>query len=164
MKWLKVKGADPRGPIYVEVPINRMNDLLASGEIEVALPAAPFTDQILGAKTGHVVADYASDLADPFTSYSVWAMARDYRVAHPHVVAAFRAAIRDALADIAADPDAARRTLVTYLKLPEPVAHKIRLVGLVADVTPAQIQWWIDTCRELGLTKGTAKLADILPE
>jgi hypothetical protein len=38
----------------------------------------------------------------------------------------------------------------------------VKLVEFTAEMTPAQMQWWIDACKELGLTKGTATVADVL--
>ena len=68
-----------------------MNDALKNSQIDIALPAAPFTDQILAAKTGTLVADYQADLADPVTIYSAWAMTRSYKAAHPDVAPGFQA-------------------------------------------------------------------------
>ena len=61
---------------YIEVPINQMNDALKNGQVDIALPAAPFTDQISRRRPATMVADYQADLADPVTVYSVWAMLR----------------------------------------------------------------------------------------
>jgi NitT/TauT family transport system substrate-binding protein len=162
MKWLKTKGVDPTQVTYIEVPINQMNDALRSGQVDVALSAAPFTDQILKSQSAYQAADYMSDLADPFTVYSVWAMRRDYIAAHPEVAPAFRASIREAIDWIAKNDEAARRTQITYLHLPEQVALTVKLSEFTADATAAQMQWWIDTCKELGLSKGMATVADIL--
>ena len=164
MKWLKTKGVDPAAVTFIEVPINQMNDALRTGQVDVALPAAPFTDQILKSQTGYQAADYMSDLADPFTIYSVWAMRRDYIAAHPEVAPAFHQSIREAIDWIAKNEEGARRTQITYLKLPEQVALTVKLGEFTADVTPAQMQWWIDTCKELGLTKGSVSAAQVLSQ
>ncbi len=162
MKWLKMKGVDPKSVTYIETPINQMNDALKTGLIDIALPAAPFTDQILQAKTGYSVGDYQADLADPFTVYSVWAMQHDYIKAHPDVAPAFRAALQEAIDWIGKNETEARKTLITYLKLPEPVAMSVKIGGFTSEVTPAQMQWWIDACKELGLSKGDIKVSDVL--
>jgi NitT/TauT family transport system substrate-binding protein len=162
MKWLKMKGIDPKSVTYIETPINQMNDALKNGLVDIALPAAPFTDQILQAKTGYSVGDYQADLADPFTIYSVWAMQRDYIKAHPEVAPAFRASLQEAIEWIDKHETEARKTLVTYLHLPEPVAMSVKIGGFTSEVTAAQMQWWIDACKELGLSKGGIKVADVL--
>lgn len=164
MKWLKNSGVDPAGVTYIEVPINGMNDALRTGAVNAAVAAAPFYGQILAAKTGEKVGDFLGDLADPFTIYSAWAMTRSYMTAHPEVAPAFRASIREAIAWIGENQDAARRTQITYLKLPEKVALGTKMVDFAAEVTPAQMQWWIDACRDLGLIKSDIALKDVLAD
>jgi NitT/TauT family transport system substrate-binding protein len=164
MKWLKDRKVDPNSVTYIETPINQMNDALKNGQVDIALPAAPFTDQILKSGTGYLVADYQADLADPFTVYSVWAMDRNYARGHPEIAPAFRQSLQEAIDFIAKNDAAARQTLVTYLHLPQPVAMSVGLGQFTADMTPAQMQWWIDTCKELGLAKGNVPLADMLAQ
>jgi NitT/TauT family transport system substrate-binding protein len=164
MKWLKDRGVDPASVAFIEVPINQMNDALKDARVDIALPAAPFTDQILAAKTGTLAADYQADLADPFTVYSVWAMERKYATAHPEIAPAFKASIAEAIDWIGEHDAAARQTLVTYLHLPPQVAMSVGLGKFTAEMTPAQMQWWIDACKELGLTKGNVKLADMMAQ
>lgn len=162
MKWLKLKNVDPAKVQYLEVAINQMGDMLRNGQADAALPVEPFAAQIAQSGAGYMVSAFTGDLADPYTFYSVWAMRRSYIASHPEVVPAFKAALREALDWIGKNTDAARRTQMTYLHLPEPVAMTVKLSNMRVDITPDQMQWWIDTCKELGLTKGTVRLTDIL--
>jgi NitT/TauT family transport system substrate-binding protein len=164
MKWLKDRGVDPGSVTFIEIPINQMNDALKDSRIDIALPAAPFTDQILKAGTGALVADYQADLADPVTIYSAWAMTRSYKAAHPEVAPAFKASLREAIDFIAKNEKEARKTLVTYLHLPEPVAMSVGLGTFTADMTEAQMQWWVDACKELGLYKGNLSIKAMVAE
>jgi NitT/TauT family transport system substrate-binding protein len=164
MKWLKDRGVDPGSVVFIEVPINQMNDALKNGQIDIALPAAPFTDQILKAGTGTLVADYQADLADPFTIYSAWAMTRAYKAAHPEVAPAFKQSLREAIDFIGTNEQDARKALVTYLHLPEPVAMTVGLGTFTADMTAAQMQWWVDACEELGLYKGSLPIKDMVAD
>ena len=108
-----------------------------------------------------MVSAFTADLADPYTHYSVYAMDDAYMKAHPDVAPAFKAALNEALAWIPQNDEAARRTLITYLHLPEKVALTGKLSDMRVAITADQMQWWIDACKELGLTKGTIKLADV---
>lgn len=162
MKWLQIKGIDPKSPNYVEMPMNRMNDALQAQQVDAAILVEPFAGQIEQNKTGYMMADFNADLADPVTTHSVWGMRKSYIEAHPDVVAAFRASLREAMAWTAAHPDEARRTQVTYLHLPEAAAMKVKLSKFDADMTPQMMQWWIDACRDLGLTKGTLTIGDVM--
>jgi NitT/TauT family transport system substrate-binding protein len=162
MKWLHEHGVAPTEVTYVEVPINRMNDSLRTGATDAVVAAAPFFGQIVASKTGDKVGDFLADLANPFTVYSVWGMSRSYMRAHPEVAPAFRASIREALSWIANNEEGAQRTQITYLKLPEAIALNTKIVDLTAEVTPAQMQWWIDAVHDLGLIKSNIALKDVL--
>jgi len=164
MKWMQDRGVGPSEVTYVEVPINQMNDSLRSGATDAVVAAAPFFGQILAAKTGVRAGDFLADLADPFTVYSAWGMSRSYMKAHPEVAPAFRASIREAMTWIEHNNEAAQRTQITYLKLPEAVALNTRIVDLTAEVTPAQMQWWIDAVQSLGLIKNKIALQDVLAD
>jgi NitT/TauT family transport system substrate-binding protein len=164
MKWLLDRGIAPNEVTYVEVPINQMNDSLRSGAIDAAVAAAPFFGQILASKSGEKVGDFLADLASPFTVYSAWAMTRSYMAAHPTVAPAFRDSIREAMSWIDSNKEAAQRTQITYLKLPEPIALSTRIVDLTAEVTQDQMQWWIDAVRQLGLIKNKIALQDVLAD
>ncbi len=161
MKWLKTKGVDPAKVEYMEVAINAMSDMLRNGQADAALPVEPFASQIEQNKTGYMVSAFTADLADPYTYYSVYAMDDAYMKAHPDVAPAFKAALNEAIAWIPQNDEAARRTLITYLHLPEKVALTGKLSDMRVAITADQMQWWIDACKELGLTKGTIKLADV---
>jgi NitT/TauT family transport system substrate-binding protein len=164
MKWLQDRGVAPSEVTYVEVPINQMNDSLRSNATDAVIAAAPFFGQILAAKTGVRAGDFLADLADPATVYSAWGMSRSYMRAHPEVAPAFRASIREAISWIDYNMEAAQRTQITYLKLPEAVALNTKIVDLTAEVTPAQMQWWIDAVHGLGLIKNKIALQDVLAD
>jgi hypothetical protein len=48
--------------------------------------------------------------------------------------------------------------------LPEPVAMSVGLGTFTADMTAAQMQWWVDACEELGLYKGNIPIKDMVAE
>jgi len=164
MKWLQDRGVAPAEVTYIEVPINQMNDSLRSGAIDAAVAAAPFFGQILASKSGVKVGDFLADLAEPFTVYSAWAMSRAYMTSHPDIAPAFRASIREAMTWIDQNKEAAQRTQITYLKLPEAIALNTQIVDLTAEVTPPQMQWWIDAVQQLGLIKNKIALKDVLAD
>jgi NitT/TauT family transport system substrate-binding protein len=164
MKWLQDRGVAPSEVTYVEVPINQMNDSLRGGATDAVVAAAPFFGQILASKTGVKGDDFLADLADPFTVYSAWAMSRSYMKAHPAVAPAFRDSIREAMTWIDQNKEAAQRTQITYLKLPEAIALNTKIVDLTAEVTQAQMQWWIDAVHSLGLIKNKIALQDVLAD
>jgi NitT/TauT family transport system substrate-binding protein len=162
MKWLKDKGVDPKSVTFVETPMPQMGDVMRGGQIDAAVPVEPFLGRIIQMKAGYLVAPFPADLAKPSYIDAFYAMTRARAAADPAIVAQFRAAIVEATQWVAQNEAAARRTQVTYLHLPEAVAMSVALPNFTATVTRAQMQFWIDTCAELGLTKGTAKPDELL--
>ena len=71
-------------------------------------------------------------------------------------------AIRDAVAWIGKNETEARKTQITYLKLPEAVAMSVPLPVFAIDVSAKEVQYWVDLCREFGITKGTSTVAQLL--
>lgn len=162
MKWLKDEGVDPAAVTFVETPMQNMSDVMQGGQIDAAVPVEPFLGRIIQSRAGYLVAPFPADLAKPSYIDAFYAMTRQEIAADPAIVASFRAAIAEATDWVAHNETAARRTQVTYLHLPEAVAMSVALPNFTAEVTRAQLQFWIDTCKELGITKGTAKLDDLL--
>ena len=162
MKWLKDKGVDPAAVTFVETPMQQMSDVMQGGQIDAAVPVEPFLGRIIQSKAGYLVAPFPADLAKPSYIDAFYAMTRSAIATNPATVAAFRAAIAEATDWVAHNEAAARRTQVTYLHLPEAVAMSVALPNFTAEVTGAQLQFWIDTCKELGITKGTATLDEML--
>jgi NitT/TauT family transport system substrate-binding protein len=162
MKWLKTKGVDPKDVNFVEITLVQTADLFRGKQIDAAVAVEPFIGLVEKNKLGHVVSPFPRDLANPSYIDAFWAMRREFIEANPKVVEGFRAAIKEATDLVAKDPTEARKVLASHMKLPEAVARTVKLPTFTAVVTPAQLQFWIDTCKELGVTKGTSKISDLL--
>ncbi|MCC6472663.1 MAG: ABC transporter substrate-binding protein [Burkholderiales bacterium] len=161
MKWLKSAGVDPKQVTFVEGAMPQLGDMLKSGSVDAVTPVEPFLTRINQTKVGYTVAPYGAQVADSYLE-AFYTMTRAFAQANPKVVADFRAAIREAVEYIAKNPAASRKSQVTYLKLPEAVAMSIPLPTFTVDVRPADVQFWVDTCRDFGITKGTAGVAQVL--
>jgi ABC-type nitrate/sulfonate/bicarbonate transport system substrate-binding protein len=138
-----------------------MNDMLRNGQVDAALPVEPFAGQIAAAKTGYQFARLPLPLADHLV-FSFWAARRSYVAANAAVIAAFRASLVEAIAWIKANEPEARKTQTTYLKMSDTLAGSVALPPYTATITAPELQFWIDTCKELGLTKGTVGIAEVL--
>jgi len=161
LKWLKNAGVDPRQVSFVEASFPQMGDMLKGGSIDAALPVEPFLSRIVQSKVGYNVAPYTAEVIDSYLE-SFYTMTKAFIQANPKAPGAFREAIREATNWIGKNPDAARKTQVTYLKLPEAVAMSIRLPTFTVDVTPQEVQFWVDMCKDFGITKGTAGVSQVL--
>jgi NitT/TauT family transport system substrate-binding protein len=163
MKWLKDRGVDPKQVTFVEVFFAQMGDMLRGGQVDAVLPVEPFLGRIQQAGTGYLVAPYTAELVESYLE-SFYVMTREFVRANPKVARDFKEAIREAVDWTAKNAEGARKTQVTYLKLPEPVAMSIRMPTFTVDVKPAEVQFWIDLCRDFGITKGTATVQQVLFE
>ncbi|HEX4194828.1 MAG TPA: ABC transporter substrate-binding protein [Stellaceae bacterium] len=155
MKWLKDNGVDPNQEIFVEIGMPQLSDMLKSGQIDGAVSVEPFAGQIEKNKTGYRVSLLTADFA-------FYAMSRAFIEKNPRALAAFRASIAEAAAYANTHPDEARRTQVTFLKLPEAVAMQTDLPVYSPVVTAAEVAFWLDACKDLGVTKGTLTVNDVL--
>lgn len=161
LKWLKDKGVDPKQVTFVEAFFPQMGDMLKGSQIDAALPVQPFLGRIQQTKSGYLVANYTAEVKDNYLE-SFYVMTKDFVQKNPKAARDFRDAIREAVEWIPKNEAAARRTQITYLKLPEAVAMSIAMPTLAADVTPQEVQFWIDLCKDFGITKGTATVQQVL--
>jgi NitT/TauT family transport system substrate-binding protein len=155
MKWLKDNGVDPNQESFVEIGMPQLSDMLKSGQIDGAVSVEPFAGQIEKNKTGYRVSLLTADFA-------FYAMSRALIAKDPQTVAAFRASIKEGAEYANAHPGEARRTQITFLKLPEPVAMATDLPVYSPAVTAGEVQFWLDACKDLGVTKGTLTVDDVL--
>jgi len=163
LRWLKDKGVEAKQVTFVEAFFPQMSDLLKGGQIDAAVPVEPFLGRIVQAKTGYLVASYGAEITPSYLE-SFYTMPRALVEKNPQVAVQFRDAIREANEWIAKNEQGARKTQVTYLKLPEPVAMSVPLATYVADVKTEDMQFWVDVCRDFGVTKGTATAAKVIAQ
>jgi NitT/TauT family transport system substrate-binding protein len=161
VKWLKNNGVDAKDVTFVEIALNQAVDLLRAKQIDGALLVEPFIGAAERAGVGRVAAQYTRELANPAYLDAFWAMRRDFIEKNPKPVEGFRASIREATEIVMRDPEEARKALVAYMKLP-PVAASIPMPAYTSTVSEAQAQFWIDLCRELGVTRNASKTSDFL--
>ncbi|HWE72580.1 MAG TPA: ABC transporter substrate-binding protein [Stellaceae bacterium] len=155
MKWLKDNGVDPSQESFVEIGMPQLSDMLKSRQIDGAVSVEPFAGQIEKNKTGYRVSLLTADFA-------FYAMSRGFIEKNPQALAAFRASITEAADYANVHPDEARHTQITFLKLPEAVAMQTDLPVYSSVVTAAEVRFWLDACKDLGVTKGTLTVDAVL--
>jgi NitT/TauT family transport system substrate-binding protein len=161
LKWLANNKVDAKQVTFVEAAFPQMSDMLKGGQIDAALPVEPFLGRITQGKVGYLVSRYTGEVSESYLE-SFYVMSKSFVQANPKVAADFKEAIREAVAWIAPNQEAARKTQLTYLKLPEQVAMSIPLPTFTVDVKPEEVQFWIDLCKDFGVTKGTASVSQVL--
>ena len=161
MKWLKDRNVDLKQVTFVEAFFPQMSDLLKGGQVDAAVPVEPFIGRITQQGTGYLVANHGGEIADSYLE-SFFIMTKDFVAKNPKVAREFKEAIRDAVAWIGKNEAEARKAQITYLKLPEAVAMSVPLPVFAIDVSAKEVQYWVDLCREFGITKGTSTVAQPL--
>ena len=145
--WLMQQGIDPKSVNFVEAVFPVHGDMLRSGQIEAVVSVDPFATGILARGDGVLLADLMSIFPEGNPN-QMYVMTRDYATKNPAVISAFRAAIDEAAAFIAANPEKARQDLGKVLKLPPPAVASLILPAVDTKVTAQQVAFWIDVMRK----------------
>lgn len=159
--WLKDKGVDPTKVTYIETQMQNMPDQLATGQIDAAVSSPPFLS-VLAAKPNASVIHFTADLPQPDFLDAFYMAKRDWVVAHPKELAAFRASIDEATDLIKKDPEIVRPELVKYLKMKPEDAQNAALPNFFSEVTPGMMQFWIDATHDFGVIHQPLKVDDVL--
>ena len=145
--WLAQQGIDPKSVNFVEAVFPVHGDMLRSGQIDGVITVDPFATTILSRGDGVLLADLMSSFP-PGNPNQMYVTTRDYATKNGAVVTAFRAAIAEAAAFIAANPDKTRQDIGKVLKLPPPVIANLILPAVDTKVTKEQLAFWIDVMKK----------------
>jgi NitT/TauT family transport system substrate-binding protein len=150
---LKANGVDPDSVRYVEIGFPQAGDALKSGQIDAYPSQAPFTARILQSGAGKAVSNWLSATPDG-TPTVVFATTRKWANEHKKEIEAMRDAMREALDFIKTHRDETSQAIGKYTGLPAQVVASLPPPVINVDLTPQQIQFWIDICKEQQLIKG----------
>ncbi|HUQ73727.1 MAG TPA: ABC transporter substrate-binding protein [Burkholderiales bacterium] len=159
MKWLENNGVERKAVTYVETGFAQMGDLLKGGQVDVVVPVEPFITRIEQTKVGYQVA--VPTITDSYLE-SFYIMTREFVQKNPKAARDFREALREAVAYIKTNEAEARKTQVTYLKLPEAAAASIKLPTFAVDVKQDDVEFWVKLLKDFGITKGTATAQQVI--
>lgn len=152
-KWLMVKGVDPRKVTFVEVGFPQMPDVIRGGTLDAVLSVEPVTSRILQTGQAKVVTTMVKDLPDDLMIY-VYATTAKFANDNPEVVKKFRAALTDASAFLAANPEKSREYISKYTKLSLELVKSVDLPRLQVESSPKRIIDWVDMMNEQKMLKG----------
>jgi len=159
MKWLENNGVPRNNVTYVETGFAQMGDLLKGGQVDLVVPVEPFITRIEQTKVGYQVA--VPTITDSYLE-SFYIMMREFVQKNPKAARDFREALREATAYIKSNEAEARKTQVTYLKLPEAAAASIKLPTFAVDVKSEDVDFWVKLLKDFGITKGTATAQQVV--
>jgi NitT/TauT family transport system substrate-binding protein len=157
---LKANGVDPNSVKYVELGFPQAGDALKAGQIDAYPMQAPFTARVLQSGAGVAVANWLS--ATPAgTVTTIYFTTRAWANAHKDVIEGMKVGMREAVDFMKTHPDDANQAVAKYTGLPVQVVAAIPMPLIDVDLSPKQIQFWIDICKEQGLIKGNPKAEDV---
>jgi NitT/TauT family transport system substrate-binding protein len=157
---LKANGVDPDSVKYIEVGFPQAGDALKSGQIDAYPSQAPFTARILQSGAGKAVSNWLGSTPDG-TPTVVFATTRKWAAAHPKEIGAMRGGMQEALDFFKTHPDETAQAIGKYTGLPAAVVATLPQPALAVNLTPKQIQFWIDICKEQKLIKNSPTPADV---
>ena len=159
MKWLENNGVARNQVTYVETGFAQMGDLLKGGQVDLVVPVEPFITRLEQTKVGYQVT--VPTITDSYLE-SFYIMMREFVQKTPKAARDFREALREATAYIKSNEAEARKTQVTYLKLPEAAAASIKLPTFAVDVKSEDVDFWVKLLKDFGITKGTATAQQVV--
>lgn len=162
-QWLMNKGVDPKKVTFIEVPIPQMPDVLKGGSVDVVATAEPFVGRIVQGGIGAAVPAFSNDLANDFSTV-LYVSTRQWAVANPQAVKAFREAVQEAIAFGNANKDKGYEDIGKYFKVPAPVLRATPWPNWVATLKDDHLRYWVDTMRSQDMLKKQPMLGSaILP-
>lgn len=142
-EWFRRKGVDWRKITFVESTFPQLADLLKARTVDAVLSTNPFLQRAatpgIGGRTFYIAADLP-DRLPPF----VYASSRTWADAHREAGAGFKLAMDKAIAFEQRDLPATLEIFGKYVKMPPEVLKTLTINKLDTDVTPQQVQLWVD--------------------
>ena len=144
-KWLKLKGVDPRDVTFVEAAFPQMPDLLKGGTVDAVTITEPMRSIALNSGAGYVFADYVAEYFPDLLMVGYIATG-DWAMKNPNAIKAFREAMDESIAFIAANKDETKAIEQKVLGFTSnaPTAFK-------TAIKPDDLDVYIAVGKELGL-------------
>jgi NitT/TauT family transport system substrate-binding protein len=140
-----------------------MPDVLKGGSVDLVATAEPFVGRIVQGQIGTAVTAFSNDLASGFSSV-LYVSTRQWAVANPQAVKAFREALQEAIAFGNANKDKGYEDIGKYFKVPPPVLRATPWPNWVATLKDDHLRFWVDTMRSQEMLKKQPMLGSaILP-
>jgi NitT/TauT family transport system substrate-binding protein len=153
-RWLVENGIDIGKVTFIEAPFPNHYDLLKAGTLDAVGTSEPMRTRIEKDGIGSTAVGLTGTMPESAPTM-VYGMTPEYIAANPKVVAGFRAAIKEADAFIASNPDETRKVLASNLKMPPQLLEMVPLPLSDSNLTVDQIQFWVDVMKKLNMLSGT---------
>lgn len=142
-RWLEERGVDYDQVNFVETGLAQMPDLMKARQVDAAVIADPVYPKILQDQSGYKIGD-VYETAPSGVALSAYTASIDWVDRNRPTVDAARQALAEGAGFANDHPDAVRKAIVKYLKMPEDVVRQIGLPGLGSTMTVEQVQFVYD--------------------
>jgi NitT/TauT family transport system substrate-binding protein len=153
-------GGDPTGVKFVELEFPDMPAAVAAHRVDAAWIVEPFLSQARS-QGARVVAWNLVDAAPDLTIATYFTTEKMLQ-SQPDLVSRFKAAMDESLRYSQAHPDEVRKVLLTYTKIPAPVARQITLPKFPTQVNRGSLQTLGRLAQQDGLVKKPVDLNALL--
>ena len=160
-QWLTSKGVDDSQVTFVEVAFFNMNDALRSCSVDAVLTGQPVLSRIIETGTGQVAFHYIDDLP-PRQTVLLFASTRSWAEQNATAAKQFKAAIAEAGEFARSNPDRARAYVAKYTKMSLPLTEKVPISDIQADISEAQLAWWVDIMLRNGMLESPIDVGKLI--
>jgi NitT/TauT family transport system substrate-binding protein len=157
---LKKGGADYKKVKYLEVPFPDANAALQAGRVDAAWVVEPFVGQGLAQGSKPVLFPY--EQTTPSLTVANYFATKQYISQNKDVVERFKRAMDKSLVYSQSHPDAVRKAVLTYTKIPPEGAKKMKLPQWKADLNRPTIEQTAKLAKEYGYIKSQPNLDDLI--
>jgi NitT/TauT family transport system substrate-binding protein len=153
-------GADPKKVKYVEVPFPDMIAAVEAGRVDAAWVVEPFASQGLAAGARSIFAPF--EAVSPDLTIATYFTTDQYIKQNADVVDRFVSAMQKSLAYASKNPEAVRKVVLTYTKIPPQAAEKMKLPNWNPEYNDASIDKTIELAQKYGFIEKPVALGDLI--
>ncbi|NIJ12309.1 NitT/TauT family transport system substrate-binding protein [Saccharomonospora amisosensis] len=157
---LEKHGVDLSKIQFVEVPFPEANAALEQGQVDAIYVVEPFDTVARQSGARPLVAPLYE--TEPSLTVASYFTTQAYIEENPEVVERFVRAMNKSLEYAAQNPEAVRKTLGEYTKIPDNLLGEVRLGQWSTDLNRESIQRMHDLSKKYGLLEGEANLDELI--
>jgi NitT/TauT family transport system substrate-binding protein len=155
-------GADYKKVKYVEIPFPEAVQALNSGRVDAAWVVEPFVSQ--GKSEGDRALFYPFEEVAPKLTVAAYFATTPYIEKNPDVVKRFSRAINKSLEYSESHPEAVRKEVLEYTKIPPPAAKAMVLPHWESDLNRPTIETTSTLAKKYGFLKEEPNLDDLIKQ
>ena len=160
-EWMRAQGVDPKRATYVEVPMPQIGDVLKTGNADASVLPDPLLSRAVQNDSGYVVGYISKDLPNGTVSM-VNAVSKEWADKNPEAVKGFKQAVAEATEWAKSNQEEALNIVAKYLDIKPEIVKASEFPPLDANLSAAQLQWWIDALKKEDLIRTDIKPAQAM--